>query len=60
MPVDEVWGIGGASAAKLSRLGVQTAADLAAFNPDDARALMTVTCQLRKSTSFIFWNYLSY
>ncbi len=43
MPVDEVWGIGGASAAKLARLGVQTAADLAALNPDDARALMTVT-----------------
>ncbi len=43
VPVDEVWGIGKASAAKLSRLGVQTAADLAALNPDDARALMTVT-----------------
>ena len=43
MPVDEVWGIGGASAAKLAKLGVQTAADLAALNPDDARALMTVT-----------------
>jgi DNA polymerase V len=43
VPVDEVWGIGGASAAKLSKLGVQTAADLAALNPDDARALMTVT-----------------
>ncbi len=43
VPVDEVWGIGEASAAKLARLGVQTAADLAALNPDDARALMTVT-----------------
>ena len=43
VPVDEVWGIGGASAAKLARLGVHTAADLAAVNPDDARALMTVT-----------------
>ena len=43
VPVDEVWGIGGASAAKLARLGVQTAADLAALNPDGARALMTVT-----------------
>ena len=43
VPVDEVWGIGGASAAKLARLGIQTAADLAALNPDDARALMTVT-----------------
>ncbi len=43
VPVDEVWGIGAASAVKLSRLGIQTAADLAALNPDDARALMTVT-----------------
>ena len=43
VPVDEVWGIGSASAAKLARLGVQTAADLAAMKPDDARALMSVT-----------------
>lgn len=43
VPVEEVWGIGGASAAKLSKLGIQTAADLAALEPDDARALMTVT-----------------
>ncbi len=43
VPVDEVWGIGGASAAKLARLEIQTAADLAALSPDDARALMTVT-----------------
>ncbi len=33
VPVDEVWGIGGASAAKLAKLGVQTAADLAALEP---------------------------
>ena len=43
VPVEEVWGIGGASAAKLAKLGVETAADLAALEPDDARALMTVT-----------------
>ncbi len=44
VPVEEVcWGIGGASAAKLAKLGVRTAADLAALEPDDARALMTVT-----------------
>ena len=43
VPVDEVWGIGSAPAAKLARLGVQTAADLAALDPDNARALMTVT-----------------
>ncbi len=33
----------GASAAKLARLGVQTATDLAALEPADARSLMTVT-----------------
>ncbi len=43
VPFKEVWGTGGASAAKLARLGIQTAADLAALEPDDARALMTVT-----------------
>ena len=43
VPVEEVWGIGGASAAKLAKIGIQTAADLAALEPDDARALMTVT-----------------
>jgi DNA polymerase V len=43
VPVDEVWGIGGASAAKLAKIGVHTAADLATLNPNDARALMTVT-----------------
>ena len=35
--------MGAASAAKLAKLGIQTAADLAALKPDDARALMTVT-----------------
>ena len=43
VPVEEVWGIGAASAAKLARIGVQTAADLAALDPDNARALLTVT-----------------
>lgn len=43
VPVEEVWGIGGASAGKLAKLGIETAADLAALEPDDARALMTVT-----------------
>ena len=43
VPVSEVWGIGGASAGKLATLGVNTAADLAALEADDARALMTVT-----------------
>ena len=43
VPVEEVWGIGGASAVKLAKLGILTAADLATLEPDDARALMTVT-----------------
>ena len=43
VPVEEVWGIGGASAAKLAKLGIQTAADLAALGPDDACALTTAT-----------------
>lgn len=43
VPVEEIWGIGGASAAKLAKLGIQTAADLVALQPDDAPALMTVT-----------------
>ncbi|GEM_PF-1869002 len=43
VPVEEVWGIGGASAAKLAKIGVQTPGALAALDPDNARALMTVT-----------------
>jgi DNA polymerase V len=43
VPADEVWGIGSASAVKLAKIGVQTAADLAALDPDNARALLTVT-----------------
>ena len=43
VPVDEVWGVGGASAAKLAKLGVTTAAGLATLPPEDARALLTVT-----------------
>ena len=43
IPVAEVWGVGSASAAKLARLGVTTAAELAALEPQLARRLMTVT-----------------
>ena len=43
VPVDEVWGIGSASAAKLAKIGIRTAADLAELDQDNARALMTVT-----------------
>ena len=58
VPVDEVWGSGAASAAKLAKIGVQTAADLAALEPENARALMTVTggrtvYELRTGT---IWN----
>ena len=39
----EVWGIGGASAAKLQALGLNTVADLAAFSLDRGRDVLTVT-----------------
>ena len=42
MPVGEVWGIGPASAAKLARIGCDTAADLAALDHNQARRLLTV------------------
>jgi DNA polymerase V len=50
VPVDEVWGIGAASAAKLAKIGVQTAADLAALDPENARALVTVTGAARSTS----------
>jgi DNA polymerase V len=40
--VGEVWGVGGASQAKLARLGVRTAACLRALDPAVARKVMTV------------------
>src|SRR6202140_2367760 len=43
VPVEEVWGIGAASTAKLQKLGVATAADLAALEPEQARSLLPVT-----------------
>jgi DNA polymerase V len=42
IPVEEVWGMGRASVAKLARLGVVTAADLAQMEPEQARGLLTV------------------
>ncbi len=42
VPVDEVWGIGSASAGKIERLGVRSAADLAALDAELARKMMTV------------------
>lgn len=43
IPVGEVWGIGSRLAAKLEGCGIATAAALAALNPKQARALLTVT-----------------
>ncbi len=43
--VEDVWGIGPATAAKLARLGVATAAELAGLDPKRARALGTVTLE---------------
>jgi DNA polymerase V len=54
VPVDEVWGIGAASAAKLAKIGVQTAADLAALDPDNARALMAFSRYLRQESTRSF------
>ncbi len=42
VPVGDVWGIGGAAQAKLSRIGVETAADLRDMPARLARSLMTV------------------
>lgn len=42
MPLDDVWGIGGASQAKLGAMGCRTAADVAGLDPKLARKAMTV------------------
>lgn len=42
MAVEDVWGVGPASAAKLQRLGVKTAADLRDMDPRLARQVLTV------------------
>lgn len=43
IPLDEVWGIGGASAEKLQALGLETVADLARYNVTAGRNVLTVT-----------------
>lgn len=43
IPLDEVWGIGRASAKKLQVLGLETVADLARFNVSEGREVLTVT-----------------
>lgn len=42
VPVEDVWGIGRASAAKLRATGIETAAQLAGLEPRIARGLLTV------------------
>lgn len=42
VPVNEVWGVGRASTAKLNKLGVHTVADLAALDTNIGRKIMTV------------------
>ena len=43
LPITDVWGVGRASAAKLTAIGVHTAADLRALDARTARQLLTVT-----------------
>ena len=43
IPLDEVWGIGGASAKKLQAIGLETVADLAGYNVNKGREVLTVT-----------------
>ena len=43
IPLDEVWGIGSASAKKLQALGLQSVADLASFDVTQGREVLTVT-----------------
>lgn len=42
MPLDDVWGLGAASQAKLKGFGCRTAADVAAVDPKLARQTLTV------------------
>jgi DNA polymerase V len=44
-PVEDVWGVGSATATRLAALGVTTAASLRDLNPKQARALGTVTLE---------------
>jgi DNA polymerase V len=43
IPLDEVWGIGRASAAKLQALGLATVGDLAGYSVNQGRDVLTVT-----------------
>ncbi|MFS0735596.1 Y-family DNA polymerase [Sphingomonas sp. 1P06PA] len=43
--INDVWGVGRASSAKLSKLGISTLADFVALDPDLVRDMLTVTGQ---------------
>ncbi|WP_433949999.1 Y-family DNA polymerase [Brevundimonas bullata] len=45
MPIDEIWGVGGASQTKLNNLGIFTVEQFAALPSASVRKLMTVTGQ---------------
>ncbi|SPU55414.1 DNA polymerase V subunit UmuC [Brevundimonas vesicularis] len=45
MPIDEIWGVGGASQLKLNNLGIHTVEQFAALPSASVRKLMTVTGQ---------------
>lgn len=45
MPIDEIWGVGGASQTKLNNMGIHTVAQFAALPSASIRKLMTVTGQ---------------
>jgi DNA polymerase V len=43
--INDVWGVGRASSAKLAKLGIQTLSDFVALDPDLVRDMLTVTGQ---------------
>lgn len=43
LPIEDVWGVGRASASKLKHLGLTTAADLKDMDPRHARAVLSLT-----------------
>lgn len=45
VPVQDLWGVAGATASKLYPLGIRTAADLVAFDPATARSVGTVVLE---------------
>jgi DNA polymerase V len=60
VPVEELWGIGRASTAKLAQFGVTNAAQLASMEPGWARRLLTVVvavlCMSCRESRACLWN----